>query len=246
MVISLLVTYGQIGRRSRVWWRNVLDQFGAADVLTPVARLQYSYPGGPVEGTFTARYGPDNTYLGSFTMTAETPEQLPAMLDRAVVRFDSLFTRALADGKLRPDPTLNLGSPESDPAIQRLIELGRALIAQDRANREQATQRGSNEEATSESGDAITAAPIRTPPPEGSVALYTVQVETPDAASFDSALAGIRGANGVRSTGVRSTAIGGTTVVTVSFGGSIGELADALRARGFTVQQGSNALSISR
>ena len=136
--------------------------------------------------------------------------------------------------------------PESDPAIQRLIELGRALIAQDRANREQAAQRGSNEEATSESGDAITAAPIRTPPPEGSVALYTVQVATPDAPSFDSALAGIRGASGVRSTGVRSTAIGGTTVVTVSFGGSIGELADALRARGFTVQQGSNALSISR
>ncbi len=243
---SLLVTYGQTGRRSRVWWRNVLDQFGAADVLTPVARLRYTYPGGPVEGTFTARYGPDNTYLDSFTMTAETPEQLPAMLDRAVVRFDSVFTRALADGTLLPDPTLNLGSPESDPAIQRLIELGRALIAQDRANREQAAQRGSNEEATSESGDAITAAPIRTPPPEGSVALYTVQVATPDAASFDSALAGIRGATGVRSTGVRSTAIGGTTVVTVSFGGSIGELADALRARGFTVQQGSNALSISR
>ena len=241
---SLLVTYGQTGRRSRVWWRNVLDQFGAADVLTPVARLQYSYPGGPIEGTFTARFGPDNTYIDSFTMTAETSEQLPAMLARAVRRFDQVFTKALADGKLRPDPTLNLGSPESDPAIQRLIELGRALLAQDRANRAQVER--PQEAPTSESGDAITAAPIRTPPPEGSVALYTLQVATPDAAAFDSAVSTIRATSGVRSTGVRSTAIGGTSVMTVSFGGSIDDLAEALRGRGFTVRQGSNALSISR
>jgi hypothetical protein len=50
----------------------------------------------------------------------------------------------------------------------------------------------------------------------------------------------------VRATGIRSTAIGGTSVMTVSYSGSIGELADALRARGFTVRQGSNALAISR
>ncbi|MBX7495359.1 heavy-metal-associated domain-containing protein [Qipengyuania sp. 6B39] len=239
---SLVFTYGQTGRRSRVWWRNLLDQQGAADVLIPVARLRYTYPGGPIEGTFTARFGPDNVYLGSFTLKADSPEQLPAMLDRAVVQFDRLFTQALVDGKLKPDPTLNLGSPESDPAIQRLIELGRALMAQDRAARPAPTPA----EATSESGDAITAAPIRTPPPEGSVALYTVQVATPDAAAFDSAVASVRGTNGVRSTGVRSTAIGGTSVMTVSFSGSITELAEALRQRGFTVRQGSNALSISR
>ncbi len=238
---SLLVTYGQVGRRSRVWWRNVLDQFGAADVLIPIARLRYTYPGGPVEGTFTARFGPDNTYLDSFTMSAESPDKLPQMLTQAVRRFDGIFAKALADGKLQPDPTLNLGALELDPAIQRLVELGRALLAQDRAAREAPPP-----EATSESGDAITAAPIRTPPPEGSVALYTVQVATPDAAAFDSAVAAVRGTTGVRSTGVRSTAIGGTSVMTVSYGGSIGELADALRARGFTVRQGSNALAISR
>jgi hypothetical protein len=32
----------------------------------------------------------------------------------------------------------------------------------------------------------------------------------------------------------------------VTYGGDIGALAVALRGRGFTVQQGSNALSISR
>ena len=236
---SLLLTYGQTGRRSRTWWRNALDQFGAADVLIPIANLRYTYPGGPIEGTFTARYGPDNTFLDGFDMTAASPAELPVMLERAVVRFDRIFELALADGKLRPDPTLNIGTPELDPALQRLLELGRALRAQ-----EQAAAAAS--EPTAESGDAITAAPVRTPPPEGSVALYTVQVVTPDAAAFDGAVSAVRGTPGVRSTGIRSTAIGGTSVMTVSYSGSIGQLAEALRARGFTVTQGSNALAISR
>ncbi|MEL7447403.1 MAG: heavy-metal-associated domain-containing protein, partial [Pseudomonadota bacterium] len=38
---SLLLTYGQTGRRSRAWWRNVLDQYTAADVLIPIAKLDY-------------------------------------------------------------------------------------------------------------------------------------------------------------------------------------------------------------
>ncbi|MBT8427409.1 MAG: heavy-metal-associated domain-containing protein, partial [Erythrobacter sp.] len=92
---SLLLTYGQTNRRSRVWWRDILDSFGAADVLIPIANLRYSYPGGPIEGTFTARHGPDNEYLDSFTMRAESPEQLPAMLEQAVRRFDAVFQVAL-------------------------------------------------------------------------------------------------------------------------------------------------------
>ena len=237
---SLLLTYGQTGRRSRTWWRNALDQFGAADVLVAIASLRYTYPGGPIEGTFTARFGPDNAYLDGFDMTAASPAELPTMLERAVVRFDRIFELALAEGKLRPDPTLDIGTPELDPALQRLLDLGRALRAQEQAAAAAASQ------PTAESGDAITAAPIQTPPPEGSVALYTVQGATPDAASFDGAVSSVRGTPGVRATGIRSTAIGGTSVMTVSYSGSIGELADALRARGFTVRQGSNALAISR
>jgi hypothetical protein len=236
---SLLLTYGQTGRRSRTWWRNVLDQFAADDVLVPVANLRYTYPGGPIEGTFTARVGPDNEYLGKFEMTAASPAELPAMLDRAVARFNHIFETALASGRLRPDPTLNIGTPDLSPELQRLLELGRAMRAQDQAA-------AAASEPTAESGDAITAAPIRTPPPEGSVALYTVQVATPDAAAFDGAVSAVRGTPGVRSTGIRSTAIGGTSVMTVSYAGSIAQLADALRARGFTVSQGSNALAISR
>ena len=33
---SLLLTAGQMERRSRTWWRNILDQFGAADVIMPL------------------------------------------------------------------------------------------------------------------------------------------------------------------------------------------------------------------
>lgn len=240
---SLLLTYGQTGRRSRTWWRNVLDQFGGSDVIVAIADLRYRWPGGPVEGTFTARHGPDSAFLETFRMTAASPAQLPAMLDRAVLRFNTIYERALAEGLLKPDPTLNVAGPEINPAILRLIELGRAAqAAQDQA-RAPSDAAGPSEAGE---GEVITAAPVRNPPPEGSVALYTVQAATPDAAAFDAALAGVRGAGGVRNAGVRSTAIGGTSVLTVSFGGSIEELAAALRARGFIVRQGGSALAISR
>ena len=239
---SLLLTYGQTNRRSRLWWRDILDSFGAADVLVPIARLRYTYPGGPVEGVFTARHGPDNDFLQSFTLTAESPEQLPAMLDQAVRRFDAIFQAALADGKIRPDPTLNIKTGELRPEIARLVELGRRLKAQD----ERVEQAPAVALPTEASGGAISAAPINRPPPEGSVALYTVQFQSPDAESFGAILASVRATSGVRSTGVRSTAIGGTSVMTVSYSGSIGQLADALRGQGFTVQQGATALLISR
>jgi hypothetical protein len=45
---------------------GALDQFEAADVLVAIAKLDHQFPGGPVRGTFTARYGPDNTFLGIF------------------------------------------------------------------------------------------------------------------------------------------------------------------------------------
>ncbi len=241
---SLLLTYGQTGRRSRTWWRNVLDQFNASDVIVPIARLDYEYPGGPIEGRFTARVGPDSRVLDSFTLRAANSAQLPAMLDQAVVRFNTIFEQALASGRLKPDPTLELDGGELDPVIAQLVELGRQYQAQDAAASRRDVAAPSRETATSDG--TITDAPVNTPPPEGSVALYTVQFQTPDAAAFDAILGSVRGTQGVRSAGTRSTAIGGTSVMTVSYSGSIGELAAALRARGLTVQQGSSALLISR
>lgn len=236
---SILVTYGQTGRRSRTWWRNVLDQFGAADVLVAIANLRYTYPGGPVEGRFTARYGPDSTSLGSFALTAESPEKLPAMLTQAVLRFNAIYETALAEGKLKPDPTLDVAAPELSPVVQALIAQARAAEERERAAR-------AAEAPEVDDDGAVSDAPVDRPPPEGSVALYTVQVQTPDAAAFDAAVGAVRRAAGVRGAGVRSTAIGGTSVLTVSFAGSIDELAAALRGRGLTVNRSGSALVVSR
>lgn len=235
---SLLITYGQTNRRSRTWWRNVLDQFSAADVLVPIAHLDYKWPGGPIEGRFTARYGPDNTYLDGFTLTAENPEQLQPMLDEAVQRFNAIFERALAQGKLRPDPTLDLGTVEADPALQRLIELGRAAETQERA------AAAAREAALTEG--LIVGAGTTPPPATTQAAAYQVQFATPDAGAFDASIAGVRAAPGVRSAAVTSTAIGGSSVMSVSFAGSADQLAAALRARGFDVRQSGNVIAISR
>ncbi|KPF63393.1 hypothetical protein [Porphyrobacter sp. AAP60] len=239
---SLLVNFGQAGRRSRAWWRSTLDQYGATDVLMAFARIDHQFPGGPVSGTFTARYGPDSLPLESFTLKAEEPDGVPAMLAQAVERMDSVFASALAAGKLRPDPTLRMGSGgEADPAIQRLIEIGRAIRARDAAAAAQA--------AAAASGNAprIDSQPVTgVEPGEAQVRVVTVQFATPDAGAFDGALGAVRGASGVRAVGVTSTAIGGTSVMAVTYAGSLEELAAALEARGFAVRRGANALAISR
>ncbi len=235
---SLLVNFGQTGRRSRAWWRSTLDQYGATDVLMAFARLDHQFPGGPVSGTFTARYGPDSRPLETFTLKADSVDALPAMLAQAVERMDGIFTAALNSGTLRPDPSLRFGAGgEIDPAIQRLIEIGRAAQARKAA------------EAAAASGAVprIDAEPVAgVEPGEAAVRSITVQFATPDAAAFDSALGAVRGTGGVRGVGVTSTAIGGTSVMSVSYAGSLEDLAAALEARGFSVRRGANALAISR
>jgi hypothetical protein len=232
---SLLLTYGQTGRRSRAWWNTVLDLFSAADVLVPVARLEHAWPGGPVEGHFTARYGPDSRFLESFTMRAESPAQVPDMLTRAVTRFDEIFRRALADGTLRPDPTLTLDMVEISPELRALIEEGRLAEAVEQAGAEGLAQPGTG-------GADGGSQPVQAP----SVNAITVQASTPDPRSFDAALTGIRSLSGVRGLAVTSTAIGGTSVVQVNYAGDLQGLANALRAAGWQVTVGSNVLAISR
>jgi hypothetical protein len=232
---SLLLTYGQTGRRSRAWWNDILDQFGAADVLIPIARLTYSYPGGPVEGRFTARFGPDSTYLGEFRLRVAEADQVPAMLERAVQRFDALYTRALEQGLLRPDPTLALGAVELAPEVRALIE---------QAQRAEEAQAAAREVVPGETAPAAT--PAATPEVPQALGTYTVQVATPSAGSVDSALGAVRGAAGVRSVATSSIAIGGTSVLRVTYLGDIDGLANALRGAGWNVTVGSGALAISR
>ena len=112
----LLLNYGQTQRPGRNWWRMILDQYGAADVLIPQVRLQYSYPGGPVTGFFVARHGPGNEIVSSFALRVESSDKIPAMLDEGVKRIDAVYSDALVMGILRPDPSL-IETPQIDPSL---------------------------------------------------------------------------------------------------------------------------------
>lgn len=227
---SLLITAGQPARRSRAWWHNVLDQFGAADVIVPEARLERQWPGGSVRGTFTARYGPDRTFLESFTLTANDEAGVTRMLADAVVRIDAAYTRALEQGLLKPDPTIRQGSG-MDPALVALVQRAQAL--------EQAKQAG----AAPTDGATPSATPTAAAAPASTI---TIQFASPDAGAVDAALAAVRGAPGVQGASTTSLAMGGTSVMRVSYAGELSALAAALRARGWQVLVGSNALSIRR
>ncbi len=229
---SLLVTAGQAGRRSRLWWRNVLDQFGASDVIMPIARLERQWPGGPVVGTFTARYGPDSTFLESFTLRTKDDSGVDAMLGQALVRLDQIYAGALAAGTLHLDPTLALDRPQLDASLAALIAAGQA---QEKAAAVTSVTAGPGAIA----GEAA--------PATAAVATsITIQFASPDAAAVDAAVAGVRGVAGVQSASTTSIAIGGTSVMRVSYAGELSALAAALRDRGFKVTAGSNALSIKR
>ncbi|MDP3907237.1 heavy-metal-associated domain-containing protein [Novosphingobium sp.] len=228
---SLLVTAGQPARRSRAWWHTVLDQFGAADVIVPEARLERQWPGGPVRGTFTARYGPDRTFLESFTLTANDEAGVPRMLADAVVRIDAAYARALEQGLLKPDPTIRQGSG-MDAGLVALIQ--RAQAAEQAAR---AAAAAPETAATPGAEPTATAAATST---------FTVQFASPDAGAVDAALAAVRGAPGVQGASTTSLAMGGTSVMRVSYAGDLSALAAALRARGWQVSVGSNALSIRR
>lgn len=108
---SLLVNAAQTGRRSRTWWRLILDQFGAADVVVPVVHIERQYPGGPITGRFAARFGPDSRLLGSFTLRARNSDGLAAMLDQGIRRLDRIYAGAVRSGELRPDSSLIIEKP---------------------------------------------------------------------------------------------------------------------------------------
>ncbi len=108
----LLLTIGQTNRPGRGWWRTIIDQYGAADILIPSVRLYRQWPGGPVIGQFEARHGPDNRLLGRFSLRVGSAQGLAQLLDAGVARLDGLYQQALRQGLLSPDIAL---SPPPDP-----------------------------------------------------------------------------------------------------------------------------------
>ncbi len=130
-VDPMLVNAAQVSRPGRGWWRNLVDLYGAADILVAEVQLQRLYPGGPARGRFIARHGPDGEVVGGFTLTASGAEGVNRMMVAGVARMDRLFAEALAAGALVRDSSLNLPPP---PAVLSDGATGPAAEAEAPAN----------------------------------------------------------------------------------------------------------------
>lgn len=113
---ALLLNTGQATRPGRIWWRHILDQYGASDILAPTARLYREWPGGPIVAVFDARHGPDDRSIGHFTLRVGNGDALNVLLDAGVRRIDELYQAALRSGLLRTDPSLSYTPPVALPA----------------------------------------------------------------------------------------------------------------------------------
>ncbi len=213
---SLLINAGQTLRRGRNWWRTVLDQYGAADVLVAEVQLRRDYPGGPIIGVFAANHGPDRRPIASFALRVDNGDSLDALMDAGVARLDKAFQAALASGELATDRLLATRPPEA------------------KTEEEKPT-------------DAETAAAIVSPTPTvESGSSFTVQVETPNVNAFNASESALRSLPGVRASVTTSTALGGISVMRVTYDGPIGSLRAALEGRGWQVQEGAGVLRIRR
>ena len=98
-VDPLLINAAQTARPGRGWWRNIIDYYGAADMLVAEASLHRVYPGGPAVARFIGRHGPDGEILGGFELTAKDSDDIPRMMAEGVARMDELFTAGAGSGQ---------------------------------------------------------------------------------------------------------------------------------------------------
>ncbi|MBX9728765.1 MAG: heavy-metal-associated domain-containing protein [Sphingopyxis sp.] len=222
----LLLNPGQVRRRSRTWWRDILDQYGASDVLMPTVRIERMWPGGPIVGYFAARSGPDNELLGAFTLTARSPAGLRQMMVDGVRRIDGLYIAALADGRLRTDPSLIIEEPVAPEELE---------------------EAAAEAEADTETGETLEPGAASSDDEEATVtATYSVQVETPDAQAVIAVESALRGIRGVENAATSSVAIGGVSVVRVRYRGDAAAMRAALAAGGWRVSESGGTFRISR
>jgi hypothetical protein len=215
----LLLNVTQSRRPGRGWWRMLLDQYGAADVIVPEVHLKRYYPGGPAVATFTARHGPDNRVLGQFTLRVENSAAIPRLLDEGVRGLDLIYSRALAAGQLTPDPSLIVPEPPIVEEPEEEVEIE----------------------------EVETSSPLPTgPSPVGAVTVLRIAVDTPDQAAIGRAELAVSRVPGVTSAFTTDPEIGGTSSMRVSYMGEPGALAAALEAQGWQVSGSGNSLRLSR
>lgn len=218
----LLLTAAQTTRPGRRWWRMLLDQYGAADVVVPQVRLQRVYPGGPIIGHFSAFFGPDKKPLGNVTLRVSSAAGLPKLLDEGVKRLDAIYAAALARGVLGPDTSLVIEQPVENEALEDVAATDDAALTSDGMGTEQG---------------GASAVQSRN---------FLVQFDSPDVGSVPAAEAAVRNIAGVRAASTTSLALGGVSVMRVTFDGDAESLRAALAARGYRVSLSGDTLRIRR
>lgn len=220
---SLLLNLGQTERRDRAWWRSVLDQYGSQDVLAPIVTLYRQWPGGPVIGVFEARHGPDDQLLGRFVLRVQGEDGVPALLDAGVKRIDGIYQNALRNGSLGTDSSLAYVPPVlATPTATPTIDVG-----------------GPDDLSTVLNGGDVNAG-------TGVSSDLTIQFDSPSASAVSATESAVRGLPGVGSATTTSLAIGGVSVMRVTYSGDPDALRSALEARGYAVGRSGSTLRIRR
>ena len=214
----LLLNQGQVGRRGRGWWRQILNQYGARDMVIPQVELYRQWPGGPVVGVFTAGYGPDNIELERFSLRVRGADGIPALLDEGIRRLDAAYQRGLANGILRPDALLSFVPPSEQPEEVVPVEL-----------------------PTEDVPVAVTPSPTT-----ATGQSFAIQYDSPGVGAVSSSEAALRAIPGVSSANTSSLALGGVSVMSVTYSGSLTALRQQLESRGWQVQEGPGTLRIRR
>jgi hypothetical protein len=114
-VDPLLVNAAQVDRPGRGWWRNIIDLYGAADILVAEVQFHRLYPGGPAYARFIGFHGPDREPVGTFTISGPAGVSTLAVMRAGVRRMDRLFGDALAAGRLVRDSSLDIPLPPPPP-----------------------------------------------------------------------------------------------------------------------------------
>lgn len=220
---ALLLNLGQTTRPGRAWWRIVLDQYGSNDILVPIVRLSRQWPGGPIIGAFEARHGPDNKVVTRFTLRVGNADALPLLLDEGVKRIDAAYQAELRGGALQPDSSLAYVPPVAPTPTPT------------------PTPTDTPTDAVVVPGGAITIAPGDT----ATVAI-TVQVDTPGAAAVTATETALRGLTGVRSAVTTSLALGGVSVMRVTYDADPTLFRAQLEAKGWVVSGSGTTIRIRR
>ena len=113
----LLLNQAEVDRPGRGWWRNLIDLYGAADILVAQVQFQRLYPGGPAFARFVGYHGPDKQLVGSFTISAPAGASALQVMRTGVQRMDRIYSDALADGRLVRDRSLDIPEPPPPPEV---------------------------------------------------------------------------------------------------------------------------------